>query len=705
MKNSIKKFEQLPEELKKKQAENEVSFSVGDMFFYDREGEIIKIREINKDAGEWDSEKGKTIKVWQVLYDSADNWEATKWSSYGSDKYDSFIKKVASGQYVKIDRPLKEIVDEANKVISGEISIDVYSRNEFEESVNEETALIGRNSKQSLITIQNSLQQKKRTADLIHKAVAYEMEKRKQELDKIKDQLYEVVAKFEKQIKKIKRVITTIELYLGIDEEIHQIQEGEKAPADTPISFRQLVLFIDEEVGVHEDGGLDWQDIKRFDEWLLKGNNLDIVLPEKKGMVVLRPRRYDKDYTNDAWLNMMMNIPNHRNTYILIRNGDNVHRIFTEKLVISDRLFPRRKELHELYEKMQEESWDRKKEEIEDEMYQYKKRAVLMQGLIDRTEIFHPLPVEKLNIFKLHDAQEYVNFIYDDEMQIGDGRLSFWKWKAKINSKITVGSRVLITGEYERQYRSDFSGRWYKTTRSGDHVTYDLPKAGVYEVYKIMVERWGDFPHYYIEELEEKGLLISKGKQTYRFCPGYEKHEGHEKPRPGVQVRIVTKQDGKRKSEYIESYDCKYLDEHLIIKYNPGGTVYEWGSWDSHERKNRVSFRIYTDDDFVINYDQIDSNDIDYYLKSRVDRKKYLHMMPVLKTTKQHLIEEEKNEQHFIKFVAGRNNVPEERAKEAVRWWKYKNKWKRPITKDDTLALRMIEKRILSKNYKSFTKY
>lgn len=39
------------------------------------------------------------------------------------------------------------------------------------------------------------------------------------------------------------------------------------------------------------------------------------------------------------------------------------------------------------------------------------------------------------------------------------------------------------------------------------------------------------------------------------------------------------------------------------------------------------------------------------------------------------------------------------RIREAIRWWKYKNKWKRPIDKNDTLALRMIERRILSNNY------
>lgn len=31
---------------------------------------------------------------------------------------------------------------------------------------------------------------------------------------------------------------------------------------------------------------------------------------------------------------------------------------------------------------------------------------------------------------------------------------------------------------------------------------------------------------------------------------------------------------------------------------------------------------------------------------------------------------------------------------EAIDWWKYKNIWKRPITEDDTKAVRMIKQRL-----------
>ena len=63
------------------------------------------------------------------------------------------------------------------------------------------------------------------------------------------------------------RVITTIELYLGINEELFCIQEGAKAHVDTPITFRQGVLYMDEEIGHWKDGGLDYTNIEWFDTW------------------------------------------------------------------------------------------------------------------------------------------------------------------------------------------------------------------------------------------------------------------------------------------------------------------------------------------------------------------------------------------------------------------------------------------------------
>lgn len=704
-KNTIQKFEQLPAELQKIQQENGVEFKVGDMFFRKgyNDSTVIKIREIKK------LKYGKRS-YWQVFYDHNYDYECTEWGSYGSDEFEKFAENVKDGTYVKIDRPIHELMAEANKVISGEISTDVYYQNEYADAVNNESALIHRSSKSSLEVIQREMEVKRHKAELIARAIGMEMEKRKQELEKIKEKMYGAVALFRKQVQRIMRVITTIELYLGIDEEIFQIQDGEKAPADTPISFRQKVLFIDEEVGAHEDGGLDFRDIAKFDEWLITGKNLDIVLPEKKGMVVLRPRRKDKDY-GDKHLNILFNEENHKNTYILIRNGDCLFRIYTEKLVIPDRLFPKRKELQEMVKKMQETDWEsereRTKEEMEDTVYKYRKRAVLMQGLVDRTEMLHPLPVERLNIFKLEEAGDFVHFIYDDDdNMLPTGRLPFWQWHKEINSKLQHGSRVFLTGYGEMgSRRIYYYCNEYNYPRS--------PNAGVYEVeeYKYLTDEW--IKEEEMEKLKAQGLFIKLKKTEEKYFSWYEYPKEWD-DEPGM----MNKKYADKNRRYATGYYCEFYKKHLTILYNPGDTIYDksWSSYgnytEPHERKKRIRYHIHRSDGFVMNYDQISLNDLKFYLHSRVDRHNYLDMMPILKGLIGLRQEELKGEEAFSDLLLRRNISKFEdedelhaRIRECINWWKYKNQWKRPVAKDDELALRMIEKRLLSKNYHRFEKH
>lgn len=688
----VQKYQPLPPELESKQKDARIGFGVGDMFFTDRDGGLIRIESFSQYetwANDDHHDRTKVLK-WQVDYTRAEDWEATEWGDVSHKPYDDFIKLIQEGEYVRLTRPLKDIEEEAARVISGEISTEVYYQDEHSSSINEENAIIGRNSKSTLLAIQESMELKRDAAALIHKAVQYEMERKRQELESVREKMYGAVALFKKQVEKIMRVITTIELYLGIEEELHQIREGAKAPATTPISFRQMVLYMDEEVGVHEEQGMDFRNIEMFDEWLVTGNNIDIVLPEKKGIVVLNPRRRDKDYKDD-YLNVIFNMRNKYDTYILIRNGDCIYRIYTEKLVIRKRLFPLRKEMGELAKKMQQSSWD--KEKAEDELYQYKNQAMLLQGLVDRTEVFHPLPVEHLNIFKLHEAGKFIKFIYDGEPSLTTGKPLFRDWKNEINNQIKEGTRVLLTGWYGDSRRG-YSDRFYLKESSSDYQdTPDLPPAGVYEV--------ESFTSNYISKCRTSDLDIRKQQ--------FEKNKTPYKYLGVHKSRTYVHRDEKTGDNQIHLFRVFDEEPRLTIMFKPKKEATKgWNRWDTHERKNRTRFKIYPDDSFVINYDQLDFDDVDYYLKSRIDRENYLYMMPTLKELRKHMREERRMEQEFVDFIVRRNEDDmleseiRKRTAEAIRWWKFKNKWKRGITKDDALALRMIEQRVFSPQYKTF---
>ena len=265
-----------------------------------------------------------------------------------------------------------------------------------------------------------------------------------------------------------------------------------------------------------------------------------------------------------------------------------------------------------------------------------------------------------------------------------------------INEKITEGSRVLITG-HGYDFRKEYADRFYLAKRSFDGLKNvpDLPKEGVY-----LVEEFTSSSSNHYRETKYKTLMKEYAEKKIKF-----KDEGIVK---GSSWKLP---DDKTGSKVVYSIKVYEDDPALTIMYMPKADAKSgWNDWRGHERKHRTRFKIEKDDGFLMNYDQVDLDDVNFYIYSRVDRKNYLSMMPVLKKIRKHLMGEMKNEKEFIRFVADRNEKAlsrltreqiEQLVTDAIAWWKFKNKWKRPITKDDTLALRMIEKRITSKEPRS----
>lgn len=337
-------------------------------------------------------------------------------------------------------------------------------------------------------------------------------------------------------------------------------------------------------------------------------------------------------------------------------------------------------------------------------MSNYKERAALMQGLIDRSEVFLPLPC-KINIFNLEESKDYVNFVYDDEATLPSGRKSFEDWKNEINSSIGHGSRILLTGEYrEMQYSTNYDKVKRLFYYCREFNVPNMPTAGIYDVeeYKVEEEKWLIEPEY--QRLLAAGNIISViGTRQDTRC----KPRNHDPEDLYAEIRELNRE--KTINDFYKEYRCKYKHPYLRILYNPNDTVYGgWGRYEPHDRKKRIGWKIYSDDKFVLNYDRISMEDIDFYLTSRVDRPNYLDMMPVLVKLKEMMLAEQAKEAPFIQMLVGSIGQKSEglsieeiqaRVIKCVDWWKHKNMIKRPIDKDDILAIRMIEKRVLSKNY------
>ncbi|MGW6214317.1 hypothetical protein [Streptomyces sp. NPDC055109] len=134
---------------------------------------------------------------------------------------------------------------------------------------------------------------------------------------------HQALAPLKAQAARMQEGIDATTLYLGIDEGIETLRDGEPAGADTPVVLRQMVLSAGQECMVAaEDGGLDVEGLDDFFAWLLADSrHLDQVLPEPKGIVALVPSRTERRYGADPWFNAAMKKANAA-TFFLVRNGD-----------------------------------------------------------------------------------------------------------------------------------------------------------------------------------------------------------------------------------------------------------------------------------------------------------------------------------------------------------------------------------------------
>jgi hypothetical protein len=604
------------QEIKKIPPKKERPFSKGD-YILDPDGRPLRVSKVTK-------------KDFHTEYQSGDEWR-----SWGSHTWDD----PRIGRFLKLDKPLGEYEQEfLQELVTG-----FQSFQQAPES--KSTELMIANGKEHAVSMKVSLQQAEKKLQIFQAMLAMQANK----LSAIKGQ-------YQKQIEALTRVIDIIELYLGVYEQIVQIAEGEPAPENEPISFRQLVLHMDEEVGddsvsdddnVGADGGIDFNRVEEFDAWMRK--YYERVLPEAKGVVIIRPRRHSKDYRLgedifDTIVNDELNKENFR-TYVLIRNGENIYRIKSDNLRIYPKLFPSKEEMEWLttgegnYRGKSEMRWFNE-DKAKNQILGYKRNVLMLQGLLDRTNVFKPHPVG-LNLLNADTYGNSVRFIYDADSLVTDGKPDFFDWLTNLNSKIKRGHRIFFRG----------------------------------------------FPY---------GEIGDRGDRRDRFpIPGWDK----DRPQAGM-YNVV------RLDDYQYPYSCR-VKKAFICHFNPKDKVWttrdKWGyrGFEEHERKVSIPFRLFENDSFIINYEDVNLDDVEFYLNDRVNRQHYLAMMPVLRGIKKQKKIEREWEENFVRFMKGRikhdDEVKFEQAVwDAIAWWKTKVIEKRALKKEDAKAVRMIEQRVKS---------
>ena len=419
-------------------------------FYIDSDGDIYRVdklkfkRQLNwnatqeaweekhpKEVFSWAHNAGKITKKDHVFIDDV-LVEASRSDEWNNQEFRHADSHLLISQHhnfknwVKIPDP-ETYKNLAQDIIEGKTEMPSMESELGEDQTESASGLIHVSSKEYLAVVQQAALEKAEHFKAIQYHVHRELEIKQAHLRGIMSGFRDIVAAFEKKVMKIKKLIHIIELYLGINEDILHFQEGPTASVDEPICFRQKIMFMDEEVGdprldlYGDDKGLDFRNIEAFDDWLCANGNYKKVIPESKCICVFKVRRSKKDHSKTAGENpfvLSWMEQEDEKTYILIRNGDNLYRIWVD-LEVADRLFPHRDEMMKLQHDASEANGDYFRREdakkaLESNYERYQRQFILLQGFIDRTEILHPMK-ETFKLASLDlDKTKLVRFIYDD---------------------------------------------------------------------------------------------------------------------------------------------------------------------------------------------------------------------------------------------------------------------------------------------------
>jgi hypothetical protein len=465
-----------------------------------------------------------------------------------------------------------------------------------------------------------------------------------------------LMAPIQQKIAQSTEVIATLNLYLGRDEEIIPLADGEPAPASSPLTVRQMVLSMDEETALYSDeggatGGMDFRDLTKFDDWLLSNpEHLQQILPEQRGVVALVPRRRGQDY-KDPWMNKR-GAEENNHTYWLIRNGQKLWRMDT-KIDVGTNLVPARDEFTGLFRvkkynhaTRQDEwhdlvpgssEWMRAENAQGARQRHFFRIALILQGLIDRTKIFHPLPEGGISLLhpESYESGKAV-MLADGERTLQSSRKPFYTWLKELNEQLRPGMRFI----------GAFSHGDFQNDRAEDY----------------------------------------RGSRNRRISP-----KGASEPRDLTIHQIDKLEKGK-----------------LVFKYDRTDKV--WTSdGDYRAPKTRASAWIYPSDRFVLPIDLVDADTMRAYLTARTERHAYLDSFALLKRAITIKDEEAELEAPFREYLASSVAAELQLDLETVRvglgevidWWKLGNRWHRPLVKGEDPAAEAKAARMITAEYKA----
>ena len=474
-----------------------------------------------------------------------------------------------------------------------------------------------------------------------------EIERMKNELQQQRFELQRQVEGMRKEMERRLEQIWLIELFLGSKEQVRLLRDGAAAPPDTPITVRQQVLCMDEEMAVYtwlrdpeRIGEFTWKNLRDFDNWLLEDpGHLDAIFPHQKGIIGLRVRH--RKYSLGPDVHLMDQISEdeaNSMTYMLVRNGEQLYRLWVD-VSLWPRLFSSDADV-ERWSKLAKTSSSRDKDSVRREFMRYIGGLMVLEGLLKRSDLLHPLPIPELSCFNPHHIEHFA-MVRDGERhaQLTDDTDSLahltWDWYREwMTKQLTHGMRVIWLGQI-------------------DGPTGDMNRR-------------------------QGALYARTGINSIFTWP----------VRYGV---YVLNGDGVPADSWYD-YDTGWT-----FLYQPGDEVYSSDpyTYGSRPRQRRVRFTTTARE--VLPVDLCSWRVLEHLLNDRSQRHIYADFMGAVFGWWKNMKAEEQRELPFVELAIRQAGLEVTDWNVAwghrlVRWWKMKTKQHRDLSTDESKALRMIVK-------------
>jgi hypothetical protein len=117
--------------------------------------------------------------------------------------------------------------------------------------------------------------------------------------------------------------------------------------------------------------------------------------------------------------------------------------------------------------------YDEHVEKLDSILKQYNRIVILIQGLLDRSKVFHPHP--PINLTKVGQMDEWVRLIRDEEDGLPCNKVDFEEYRKQLNSTLRVDKWVYIRLPPVTHDRYGGGASYYD---NDEHKTVRLPRRG-----------------------------------------------------------------------------------------------------------------------------------------------------------------------------------------------------------------------------------